>query len=880
MIRALKTAIALLSLIVIGNAAAAFEGIDFNKKSLEQLKNTRADYTSIVGTTLIVKGNVYIPFGDLTVYADAAQIDFESGDAEVTGNIRAFRVVRTPATITIDQLLELRRNPFLTVVIEDYITDPLGQQQIQVTIIQRGDRLTARRLAGNINTGVVEFNDVDITFKGFAARAERAVRKPGGEITLEKAEVSSCSYLAEQNPHYSFFAEKIDVRPHETAPLGFSNYDRDLGEHSFWAYNVQMKFYGVPVLWMPVFYKPKDESPGLFKLQIGDNSDWGFYVLMSKKFTISDVPDSSVKLLFDYYNMRGFGYGADTNINTADSRTSIFAYGIYDIRPYYSSEVQTTSRLTIPNWRYDFRITNVTHVTPRLDFRGNFELLSDMYFLEDYYRYRFSNNPEPATYASLEYQFNRFSTALYVRPQVNSFFATVERLPELRLDVPRQQVLGSRVYYQSETSAGYMRMRWREFDLPPEYGTPDPKDYQAFRFDTVHFLYLPFKVGPVNFIPRAGGRLTAYSNSSKQKVDENDLNSMFVVNRPEGYYDLRYNQYDDKGGALARFVGEFGIEANTKFSRSYQEVRNAFWRLDGLRHVVEPYTNYTFIPDPSESRDHIYYFDDIDRIQSQNFVRLGLRNRLQTRRGNFGNEEIAEFMTMDNYWDIHMQDQDGFNNIGDFCTKLEFNPGNGLSVDTLLSLDVGGNSDHDAYAVRNGREAGRPGIGGSLLNFWEINLRYELFRDCNVSIGYLYQDAYATRSAYSMGSTLSEVSGGSYFDQVYTDRMQTVRFGFAVPLSLDHSFRGAYDIFYDFELGAIREQRIKLIKTLHCWEVALEAGVDRDYNSDGDKEYNYSFMATAYLTGLMGPAQQVQSALQQGFNDMRDYSSQDKGFNF
>jgi len=848
-------------------SAFALEGVSFDNESLKQLKDSSADYSNIVGSMLIIKGNVYIPFGDMTLYADSAVIDIESGDIEVIGNIRAYLVTRSNATISIEDLVKLRRDPFVSATIEGYTINPLGEQMVDVAVVKRGDQIKASRMAGNLHTGVMEMNDVELVFKGFGARAEHGVRKPGGEITLERAEISSCSYLAEDNAHYSFFAGKVHVTPHKTANFGIRNKDNDMGEHSILAYNVQARAYGVPFLWFPIFYKPKDESPGLFKFQIGDNGDWGFFVLSSKVFNISDNPYSSVKLHLDYYGMRGWGWGAGADLYTADSRTDVFGYGIYDMRPYYSSEVEN-GRLKIPHMRYDFRITNVTHIIPRLDFRGHFEMVSDMYFLEDFYRYSFNNNPEPATFAALEYQFDALSTAVYFRPRVNDFFTTVERLPELRVDVPRQQLFGTNLYYQSETTADYLQMRWRDYDRGSVYGTPDAKNYAAFRFDTVHFLYYPIKLGPLNLIPRAGVRFTGYSESSKRKVSSSDLNTMYVISRPEGEYNLAYNQYDKRGNARGRFIGEFGMEANTKISRTFNDVRNAFWKLDGLRHVVVPYVNYTFIPKPSEDRDHLYAFDDIDRIEKQHFFRLGLRNRFETRRGNFGGEQLAEIFSMENYWDIHLEKHGGFNYIGDFCTKLNFNPGNGIHFDTVLSLDVGDNGGHNISANRRGRDAGRPGIGGKLVNKWEVNFRYDLFTDCSVTLSYVYQDAYASRSAYSMGSTLSEIDGGSYFDRYYNTRSQTIRFGFTVPLSMDHSFRGAYDIYYDFEVGGIREQRIKLVKTLHCWEVAAEFAYSRKYNSDGKLKGNYSFMATAYLTGLMGPAQQVQSALKSGMDEL------------
>lgn len=68
--------------------------------------------------------------------------------------------------------------------------------------------------------------------------------------------------------------------------------------------------------------------------------------------------------------------------------------------------------------------------------------------------------------------------------------------------------------------------------------------------------------------------------------------------------------------------GEIGVEASTKIYNSWQDVRSSFLALDGLRHVIRPYINYTLIPKPNVKRDHLYYFDDIDRIDEQHFICL------------------------------------------------------------------------------------------------------------------------------------------------------------------------------------------------------------------------------------------------------------------
>ena len=118
---------------------------------------------------------------------------------------------------------------------------------------------------------------------------------------------------------------------------------------------------------------------------------------------------------------RGFGYGATSVISTEESRSEFFAYSSYD-RDVYANDDYYRYRVSVPSARYDFRISNVTHITPRLDFRGVFELSSDLYFTRDFFDERYAADPQPATYAALEQQFDHFSASFYIRPRVSSFY--------------------------------------------------------------------------------------------------------------------------------------------------------------------------------------------------------------------------------------------------------------------------------------------------------------------------------------------------------------------------------------------------------------------------------------------------------------------------
>jgi lipopolysaccharide assembly outer membrane protein LptD (OstA) len=841
---------------------------DFNfKQNITDLSQARTDEWTIVDKNVMLIGNVYVPFGRFIVYADKAIINTETKDLEATGNIRLYRVVKRELKVTIRDLIRMRNNANISVTIKGYEVDPLGNQMIAVEAIERGDQITAERVSGNLETGAMEFTDVNLRYRTFGARAPYAIRKSSGELEIHQAEISSCEYMCEDNEHYLIYLSKAVLKPYLQDSFGFDEYNPMPRDHSILGTNAVMKVYGIPVFWLPFFYKPKDEAPGFFGTQFGSSSDFGYFVKMYKRFDIWDDPYISTKLFVDYYSRRGVGYGNETEVTTEDSHTYLKGYSIYDLRPYESSDVEK-ERLEIPHYRYNFELTNVSHLTSRLDFRGSFNLSSDYYFRYDFDRAAFDANPEPSTYAALEYQFDRFSTSLYSTVHVNKFYTTVERLPEWRLDIPRQELFGN-IYYQGETSIANLRMNWREFDKPrpidPKTKKPyeDNSNYHAFRFDSLHMFYYPIKFSWFHLTPRAGFRMTYYDNSSKDGISAEELGFMSYIDREDVTSGGAVRHYDSRGGRQMRFAFEVGFEANTKIYQAWQDVRNAYFQLDGLRHVMEPYVNYTYIPEPTVDRDNLYFFDDVDRITQQNFARIGMRQRLQTRRGDFGNEQIYNWMTLDTYWDYHFQKQSGFNNVGDLVTRFNFKPQSNIDLYFLMSIDAGQNSDHDTEAKRGQRYAGRPGIGGNLFNKLETGIRYTLFEGCTVNVSYNYNDPYHSRPAYSMGSTFFEVDGGGTFDRYYTDRTQQVNFGITMPLWPDHSFRGAFDVAYDFELGYIKTMRVRLIKTLHCFDLAFEAGQERKRNSDGGKEVDYSFSVMLYLNGLTGPLNQMQNSASQ-----------------
>ena len=810
-----------------------------------------ADHYEYIGSNIVATGHVVIRMMDMQLTADKAVINPETQDLEMKGNITFAIQNAERMYLTIDEYDKLKQDPFARVKVLEYVMSPSGRQTISVDVIRNQSLMRAERLSGNMKTGVMQFRNFKMKSGILYCSGKSAERLFDGRITVYDTTFTTCEYLQDDHDHYAFFSKKAIINPRES-DRGVFNYNADQGDHSIWAFNNFFELFGVPCLWLPVLHKPSDLSAFGGRIEIGRSSQWGYYVRTAKNFQLMDDPYLNANLLLDFYSERGFAYGLGLDFLTPESSTELFFYGMRDWHPYYYWEdddnyssrwAENNSRLKIPHYRYEFRVANMTHILPRLDFRGQVDVLSDYNFLDEFFHSRYQSVLEPPTFASLEYQGDRFTASLYTTVRVNSFFTTVQRLPEIRLDFQRQELFHN-LYYQGETSFDYLSMKWREFDRPrliPAMG--ENEDYSTFRFDTLHMFYYPFKLFNINLIPRAGFRVTAYSRSSKEKIDYNDLSNMFSADDVDGQPMVWVKNYDSSGGSKLRIVGEIGVEANTKFYRAWQDVKNAYWDLDGLRHVIQPYVNYTFIPKTNVSADNLYYFDEIDRIEEQNVVRLGLINRLQTRR----NERITEILSLEHYWDYFFHRASGFNSVGDLGTILKFTPFNNLTFTSELLVDLGHNNSHDYTVKRGGRDAGRPGMKWKFVNRWYNQLSWQIAPDWRIFGSYNYSDQYDQRSPYSMGSMFTSISATSMFINRFT-RSQQVRGGIEFPLLFDKYLKGSITCSYDIDAALMRDACLTLSRRFHCIMASLSLGMKTERGGkDNEKTSSYY---TAFFISL------------------------------
>jgi LPS-assembly protein len=372
------------------------------------------------------------------------------------------------------------------------------------------------------------------------------------------------------------------------------------------------------------------------------------------------------KLHVDYRERRGVGLGPDLNYHLGRWGDGTLSY-------YYLRDQDPNARLTnsIPDDRQRVNFSYQANPFTNLNIKSVVRYQTDFAVVKEFFEGEYRQNPQPNSFLEINKFWQNFSLDLYAQPRVNDFLETVERLPDIRFTGLRQQIGSSPLYYESESSAGYYRRRFAETNGPP-LGL----DYSASRADTYHQVLLPETLfGWLNVTPRVGGRFTYYGKAS------------------------------DSGAAtdeIYRGVFNTGAEVSFKASRLWRGIKNGFFEVDGLRHIIEPSVNYVYVPTPNErGTNNVPQFDyelpslrllpiefpdynAIDSIDSQNVFRVGLRNKLQTKR----HDEIVSLVDWQLYTDLRVKPGAGQNTYGDLFSDLMTRPRSWLTLESLLRYDL------------------------------------------------------------------------------------------------------------------------------------------------------------------------------------------------
>jgi len=417
--------------------------------------------------------------------------------------------------------------------------------------------------------------------------------------------------------------------------------------------NVTLFIGQTPVFWFPYIYQSLNNQFS-YNLEPGYNSNWGGYLNTSITFPITKNVSGTVEL--DLRSSRGPALGFNVNFKLDEWQTSgrLQIYGLNDLDP--NRNETSLDRAPISAGRYRILYQSRSYITSDLSAVVDFNKLSDRYFLQDFYPGLFSYDPQPDTYTELVKSGEAYTLAAVTRAQANNFQETVERLPDLSWEVARTPLFNGPIFYEATTSGALLH---RAFEAPTgiqnldiQNGALNP-DYQTFRFDTFHQLTYPHTYfGFLSVVPSVGIRGTYYSRTGS--FVESDVSNPL----PQGQL--------TENGPRFRFTLNAGVEASFKLSRAYEGIQKRWLGLDGLRHVIQPYADLSWVSQPTVKSSDVLPFDQFipstdrqpidfpefvstDSIDRWTILRLGIRNRLQTRRDN----STLNWLDIDSHVDVN-----------------------------------------------------------------------------------------------------------------------------------------------------------------------------------------------------------------------------------
>jgi LPS-assembly protein len=417
-----------------------------------------------------------------------------------------------------------------------------------------------------------------------------------------------------------------------------------------------------PVFWFPKWRRSLKRHPNHWVIVPGYRSKYGPYLLTTYEWYWNERLSGAIHL--DERFKRGPGVGPDLNYHLP-------GFGDGSLRYYYTRDKrpeQVSTGEEIDEDRQRAWFTHQGTLRTNLTLKAAVRYQSDSQIIRDFFETEYRENTQPSTFVELNQLWSNWSLSLLAQPRVNDFQETVERLPDLKLTGLRQQLGPTPFYYESESSLGYFEREFASLDT-------NQFRFAATRADTFHQLLLPWTLfGWLNITPRAGGRFTYYGEA----------------NGPGGI-----TTEED------RTVFNTGAEVSFKASHVWTEARSRFWQLNGVRHIVQPSLNYVYVPRPSVRPRDLPQFDyelpttqllpitypdynSIDSIDTQNVLRLGLQNKLQTKR----EDGVENFVHWQLYTDWRLRPRSDQETFADLYSWLDVKPFQWLTVNSELNYDL------------------------------------------------------------------------------------------------------------------------------------------------------------------------------------------------
>ncbi len=641
-------------------------------------------------------------------------VKIQNKGGKIEGNLQTGIRYGGPVIVSGDNGLEIFADTAVQDQVAKTITFEGNVSVYQGNMLQRGDRTVYHYETNQIDTSTLRASLDPIFLEAGKFHTETVNGKlvyigEDAGITTDDSEVPN------------FWIRSAETKIYPEDKIVFKNMRVYAGE--------------TPIFWLPYLSQPLDSELGYHFIP-GARSNWGGYllntygVMLGGDYNPETGENENAWLLsqwhLDLRSQRGIGMGVDLknkSVSKNENLTGLSLYYTNDLDPNktrsgvergfvnedrYSIELKERFPFEMPDkatWYFD----------------ANINYLSDLYYLEDFEPDSYGRDPYPDNTFGIVRRDDKTLLSLFGRFQLNDFYRTDTRQPEIALDQARGPLFNLPILHEGGTSFGWLGdktsdMRQHSVIDPLLALAPgDPaeneyleqlsgyerilaeriREYQAAgdpradalraqlidtgftRFHTFHDFSMPMNIGGwLSLTPHAG---------------------------------LGYTRYDSVEGPASKFdrsMGSLGAEASMKFSKDLGGHQNHKWGIDGLLHVLQPYANWSMLAaddlDDTHPRiDRLTFstrprplspnrYTAIDDFADWNTLRLGTRNRLLTKRDG----QSFEWLFLDTYIDAYLDDQhqDIDSNFSNLYNDLRWNPlpWMGLNVQTQFPIGDGG----------------------------------------------------------------------------------------------------------------------------------------------------------------------------------------------
>jgi LPS-assembly protein len=677
------------------------------------------------------RDNVAIHIGNTDIYADYAQYNSTTKDVELRGHVRIYRDVSV------------------------YIAE-----------------------SGIYNTETKKI-------KALNARTEsQPYFLTGGHVTSISENgylIKDGTFTTHDSPKNDFHLRARTIRVYENDRVIFQYVTAYVGK--------------VPVFWWPYLYQSLNEAFS-FSISPAYLSSWGPSLLTQVTFPITE--DIRGRFRLDYRGRRGVAVGLDSTMDYFnDSQARLKTYYLQDQNPNLNET--NIPRKDVPTGRYRVSLADTTNFTDDIYGLANLTKLSDQYVMQDFFQGEFRIDPVPDNVLAVTKTDPFYTLTAIERFQANQFFTTTERQPEVVLDIKRHGLFGGPIFYEGETGFANLRLQFPQGLGFENYGTD--------RLDTFHQLTFPNTYfGWLSIVPRVGYRGTYYGKtwdlgSTTFIPPSNPLVPNFILPPPTLANPVKFD------GDTFRSVFDTGAEASFKISRTWENVQSRAVGLDGLMHVIQPFTNFSYVKEdgpnptsilaldrfqPSTQLPAIDFpqFTTIDTIDDWTIWRVGVRNKLETRR----DDRTITWFELDTYVDVNFNNPFDRTDYSNLFNNIRFQP--------LPWVSFSINSQLPAFDQ----------------GFTEIDTVANVQPMANLQLTVAHR--YLNGNPFFQDSSLFVV-GGYY--------------------RIDDNWGVAVQEQYEGATGILEQQRYSIYRDLSSW-VASVGGIIRDNN--GSKEYGVLFTIT------------------------------------